>query len=119
LRHGSLVDEDWHDQDPDVLRARACKEVPLLEGATHCFVAATIMKAENHPISRLIGDTLVLSPSASGRSRARRIPFQAEYGMHLGPAHHLALLNHPVVYERLRQWLSIADDSRLPAALPA
>ena len=108
LRQGSLVDEDWRDCDPDVLRAKACKEIPLLDGATHCFIAATVMKAENHPLSRLIGDTLVLQPSASGRSRTRRIPFEAEYGLHLGPAHHLALLNHPVVYERLRQWLSVA-----------
>jgi pimeloyl-ACP methyl ester carboxylesterase len=112
LRHGSLVDEDWRDQDPDALRAKVCKEVPLLEGATHCFVAATIMKAENHPLSRLIGDLLVLQPSASGRSRSRRIPFEAEYGMHLGPAHHLALLNHPMVYERLRGWLSASPDAR-------
>jgi pimeloyl-ACP methyl ester carboxylesterase len=109
LRYGSLVDEDWLDQDPDVLRAKACKEVPLLEGATHCFVAATIMWAETHPLSRLIGDLLVLQPSASGRSRSRRIPFEAEYGMHLGPANHLALLNHPVVYERLRTWLSVSS----------
>jgi hypothetical protein len=106
LRHGSLVDEDWLDQDPDVLRAKACQEVPLLEGATHCFIAATIMRAEHHPLSRLIGDLLVLQPSASGRSRARRIPFEAEYGMHLGPANHLALLNHPKVYARLCEWLS-------------
>jgi hypothetical protein len=26
--------------------------------------------------------------------------------MHLGGAHHLALLNHPAVYERLRAWLA-------------
>lgn len=105
LRQGSLVDSDWADCDPDALAVVACKEVPLLQGATHCFVSATIMKRETHPISRLIGDVLVLAPSASGRSRSRRIPFEAEYGMHLGPAHHLALLNHPVVYDRLRQWL--------------
>src|SRR5829696_522032 len=42
LRHGSLVDADWKDCDPDALRARACREIPLLEGATHCFVAATV-----------------------------------------------------------------------------
>ncbi len=108
LRQGSLVDEDWRDCDPDVLRVKACKEIPLLEGATHCFIAATVMRGEHHPLSRLIGDTLVLQPSASGRSRTRRIPFEAEYGMHLGPAHHLALLNHPVVYDRLRQWLSVS-----------
>jgi pimeloyl-ACP methyl ester carboxylesterase len=108
LRYGSLVDDDWRDCDPDALRAKACQEVPLLDGATHCFVAATIMRAETHPLSRLIGDLLVLQPSASGRSRARRIPFEAEYGMHLGPANHLALLNHPEVYARLRDWLAVS-----------
>jgi pimeloyl-ACP methyl ester carboxylesterase len=106
LRQGSLADEDWRDRDPDALRAAACAEVPLLEGATHCFVSATITRSERHPLGRLIGDTLVLVPSASGRSRTRRIPFDEEFGMHVGGATHFALLNHPVVYDRLRDWLS-------------
>jgi hypothetical protein len=54
----------------------------------------------------MLGDTLVLQPSASGRSRTRRIPFRDEDGAHVGGTHHLALLNHPVVYERLRAWLA-------------
>jgi pimeloyl-ACP methyl ester carboxylesterase len=106
LRQGSLVDEDWRDQDPDALRARACAEVPLLEGVTHCFVAATVTRSPRHPVGRLIGDTLVLQPSASGRSRSRRIGFEDEYGMHVGATHHIALLNHPEVYEKLRAWLA-------------
>jgi pimeloyl-ACP methyl ester carboxylesterase len=106
LRQGSLVDEDWRDRDPDALRAEACAEVPLLEGATHCFVSATVTKSERHPLGRLIGDTLVLTPSASGRGRTRRIPFEEEFGTHLGGAHHFALLNHPAVYEKLRVWLA-------------
>jgi pimeloyl-ACP methyl ester carboxylesterase len=106
LRNGSLVDEDWRGRDPDALRAAVCREVPLLEGATHCFVAATVTRAERHPVARLLGDMLVLLPSASGRSRTRRIPFSSEYGAHIGGAHHLALLNHPRVYERLRGWLA-------------
>jgi pimeloyl-ACP methyl ester carboxylesterase len=105
LRQGSLVDADWRDLDPDALRAQACREVPLLEGATHCFVAATLTRSPRHPAGRVLGDCLVLQSSASGRSRTRRIPFKAEHGMHLGGTHHLALLNHPAVYERLRQWL--------------
>jgi pimeloyl-ACP methyl ester carboxylesterase len=105
LRRGSLVDEDWRDRDPDALRAAACAEVPLIEGATHCFVSATITRSDRHPLGRLLGDTLVLVPSASGRSRTRRIPFDEEYGMHVGGATHFALLNHPAVYERLRDWL--------------
>ena len=106
LRQGSLVDEDWRDRDPDALRAAACAEVPLLDGATHCFVSATVTRSARHPLGRLIGDTLVLVPSASGRSRTRRIPFEEEFGMHVGGAHHFALLNHPAVYEKLRAWLS-------------
>lgn len=112
LRYGSLVDEDWRDRDPDALRAVACKEVPLLEGATHCFISATITTSQHHPVGRLLGDTLVLVPSATGRGRTRRIPFEAEYGYHVSPAHHFALLNHPEVYERLRGWLEPAGASK-------
>src|SRR5829696_5311253 len=106
LRQGSLVDEDWRGRDPDALRGAACAEVPLLEGATHCFVSATVTRSDRHPVGRLLGDTLVLVPSASGRSRTRRIPFEDEYGMHLGGASHFALLYHPAVYEKLRAWLA-------------
>ena len=106
LRQGSLVDEDWRDCDPDALKAAACAEIPLLEGATHCFVSATVTRSDRHPLGRLIGDTLVLKPSATGRSRTRRIPFDEEYGMHLGGASHFMLLYHPAVYEKLRAWLA-------------
>jgi pimeloyl-ACP methyl ester carboxylesterase len=105
LRRGSLVDEDWRDQDPDALRARACAEVPLLEGVTHCFVAACITRSPGHPVGRLLGDTLVLVPSASGRRGKRRL-FEEEYGFELGGTHHLALLNHPAVLEQLKRWLA-------------
>ena len=115
LRHGSLVDRDWDGCDPDALRAAAIAEVPLLEGAAHFFVAATITRDERHPLARLIGDALVLGPSAAGRGRTRTIPFRAEDGLHVGGAHHLALLNHPAVYERLREWLTQSPSQALRA----
>ncbi len=118
LRHGSLVDEDWRDVDPDALRAAAVAEVPLLPGATHHFVAATISRNPQHPLGRMIGDWLVLAPSASGISRSRRIGFRDEDGRHLGATNHIALLNHPAVYEQLRQWLSVSPEPAVPA-LPA
>src|SRR3954452_12340151 len=105
LRQGSLVDDDWRDCDPDALRAKAVAEVPLLEGVTHCFVTATITRSPRHPLGRLVGDYLVLTPSGSGRSRTRRIGFDEAYGHHVGGAHHFALLNHPAVYDKLREWL--------------
>ena len=106
LRQGSLVDADWRDCDRDALRARACAEVSLLEGATHCFVSATITRDQGHPVGRLLGDCLVLVPSASGRSRTRRLGFRDEDGLHVGGANHFALLRHPAVYEQLRVWLA-------------
>lgn len=106
LRYGSLVDEDWSGRDPDVLRAAACREVPLLPGVTHLFVSATVTRSPRHPVGRLLGDILVLVPSATGRGRSRRIPFQAEHGFHVSPTHHLALLNHPKVYRWLRESLT-------------
>jgi hypothetical protein len=33
------------------------------------------------------------------------VGFADEYGLALGGTHHLALLNHPEVYARLRRWL--------------
>jgi pimeloyl-ACP methyl ester carboxylesterase len=106
LRYGSLVDEDWRGRDPEALRAIACQEVPLLPHATHCFVSATITPNPNHPLGRLLGDILVLKPSATGHGRTRRIPFREEHGHHVGGTHHLALLNHPEVYEHLHNWLT-------------
>ena len=119
LRHGSLVDDDWREKDPDALRAEAVGEVPLLPGATHHFVSATISRDPRHPLGRLIGDVLVLTPSASGRSRTRQLGFRDEDGRHLGGTNHIALLNHPAVYEQLRQWLSVSPEPEVPALPPA
>jgi pimeloyl-ACP methyl ester carboxylesterase len=105
LRAGSLVDEDWRDRDPDGLRAAAVAEVPLLEGATHCFVSASVTRTAKHPVGRLVGDLLVLEGSAAGRSRRRRIGFREQDGLHVGGATHFALLNHPAVHAQLRRWL--------------
>jgi hypothetical protein len=80
--------------------------VPLLDGATHCFVSATITRDERHPVGRLLGDFLVLRDSASGRSRSRRLAFREEDGLHVGGATHFALLRHPRVYEQLKTWLA-------------
>src|ERR1019366_8469702 len=116
LRHGSLVDEDWRGRDPEALRAVACQEVPLLPWATNCFVSATITRDPKHPLGRLLGDILVLAPSASGQSKTRRIPFREEHGHHVGGTHHIALLNHPEVYERLHDWLATAPETLAASA---
>ncbi len=84
--------------------------------ATHCFVSATVTRDPNHPLGRLLGDILVLVPSARGQGKTRRIPFRDEHGHHVGGTHHLALLNHPEVYERLCGWLATASEARATPA---
>lgn len=67
-------------------------DVPPLDGGRDCCVAATLTARADHPIARMVGDWLVLEASAS---------HGGEETLHVGAAHHLALLNHPAVYERL------------------
>jgi hypothetical protein len=106
LRQGSLVDEDWHGLDADALRRRVIREVPLLEGADHYFVTATITRSPRHLLGRIIGDGLVLTASGAGRNPARRISFDDANGLHLPGANHFTLLNHDEVYAALRRWLA-------------
>jgi pimeloyl-ACP methyl ester carboxylesterase len=67
-------------------------DVPPLEGARQTCVAATVTRDAGHPVARVVGDWLVLEKSASHGAQEK---------LHVGAAHHLALLNHPAVYERL------------------
>ena len=52
-------------------------------------------------MGRLVGDGLVLSASAE----ARRLGFDVEL-LHVGAAHHLALLRHPAALALLRERLA-------------
>ncbi len=105
LRFGSLRDEDWHGVDLDALLANRAGNVPLLETATHYFIAATITRDRRHPLGIAVGDLLVREASAFGRGRLQRISFPLENGRHFGPVNHFELLNHPDVYYQIRRWL--------------
>ena len=51
-------------------------------------------------------DFLVRTDSASGRHRTRAIPVPPESIVHVGSLTHFDLLDHPLVYERLRAGLT-------------
>jgi pimeloyl-ACP methyl ester carboxylesterase len=104
LRFGSLCDEDWQSTDLDALLSGRTSDVPLLEGASHYFVAATVTRDRRHPLGVAVGDLLVREPSASGHARIRHARFPLENGRHFGPMNHFDLLNHPDVYHQMRQW---------------
>ena len=103
LRFGACLDEDWCDADPDEFLRDRCHDAPFLPHATYHFVAATVTPSL---LGIIAGDHLVRSQSAAGRGRSRHIPFDVEQGLALTGLNHLDLLNHPLVYAKLRDWLA-------------
>jgi len=83
LRFGSCVEEDWCDCDPDEFMRDRCTEVPFLGCATYYFIGATVSRRSDDALA-VVGDLLVTFPSASGKGRHRRIPFEIDHGRHVG-----------------------------------
>lgn len=102
LRFGSCAEADWHEQDPDAFFDDRCTEVPFLPEAHYYFIGATLSPA---PLGRALGDLLVRAPSAAGRHRTRRVPFEVDNGHEIAGLTHFDLLNHPDVYEQIRTWI--------------
>lgn len=103
LRFGNCLDEDWLDADPDELLRDRCHEAPFLPHATYHFVSSTV---EPPLLGLVAGDHLVRAKSAAGLGKSRRLPFQSELGLTLTGLNHFDLLNHPLVYAKLLDWLS-------------
>jgi PGAP1-like protein len=107
LGHGYLVDEDWAAQDPEAFFKQEGSEIPFLGCANHYFVCATLSRQPDAPAGRIVGDLLVLRPSAwAYGGRGERLRFPVEHYHHVGGASHFDLLNHPAIYAQLRRWLS-------------
>ena len=99
LRYGYLVDECWLDQDCDAFVRNTSREIPFLPTARHYFICATLSREADAPVGRILGDLLVLQPSAWAHpGRGKRLQFPVENYYHLGGANHFDLLNHPAIY---------------------
>jgi pimeloyl-ACP methyl ester carboxylesterase len=106
LRYGYLVDECWSGQDCDAYLRNTSREIPFLPTARHYFICATLSREADAPVGRIIGDLLVLQPSAWAHpGRGKRLQFPIEHYHHLGGAHHFDLLNHPAIFEQMRRCL--------------
>jgi pimeloyl-ACP methyl ester carboxylesterase len=103
LRYGACLDDDWLDADPDEFLRDRCREAPFLPHATYHFVSSAVAP---RLLGMLAGDHLVRPKSAAGLGRSRRIPFAQEHGLILTGLNHFDLLNHPLVYAKLHDWLS-------------
>jgi hypothetical protein len=65
-------------------------------------------------VGRIIGDLVVLQPSAWARQTSgTRLRFPIEHYHHVGGANHFDLLNHPAIYAQLRRCL--ASQRALPS----
>jgi pimeloyl-ACP methyl ester carboxylesterase len=105
LRHGYLVDECWLDRDCDAFLEDTSEEIPFLETAGHYFVSATLSREPDALVGRIVGDLLVLKPSAWSQRRGQQLRFAIEQYHHVGGANHFELLNHPAIYEQIRRWM--------------
>ena len=116
LHAGYLLDEDWNDADPG---SGERHDVPLIPEANHYAVSATVTTSRRNPLGRFVGDLLVQPASARGRSRRGGcVPFAAEHTRHFGGLHHFNLLNHPSVYEAMREWLEPTSGAGSETASP-
>ncbi|HZX90528.1 MAG TPA: hypothetical protein VFE67_07800 [Rudaea sp.] len=107
LRHGSMLDEDWNDQDRFARSRRKPRALSLPANVACCTIAASIAKKSGDMAERLLGDGLVPLASALGKHKdaRRQLLFPKDrqwigYGMH-----HLDLLDSREVYARIRRWL--------------
>ena len=116
MRYGNVLDADWRGYDPDeVLRDRR-RPVPYLESAAHYFLAATLTRSPGDPISRVLGDMLVLLPSAWAEgTHGHRGRFEIERSRHYGGLTHFHLANHDAVYAQIRSWLTRRELEAGPA----
>ncbi|MES2258852.1 MAG: alpha/beta hydrolase [Pseudomonadota bacterium] len=107
LRHGSLLDSDWEEQDRFAHGAALPQSVPLPASVACYTVAATIGEQPDDISNCVAGDGLVPLASALGRhdDRQRSLTFPTANRAVVYGTNHMELLNSPVVYQQLLEWL--------------
>jgi hypothetical protein len=115
LRHGYLLDDDWAgcDQTPCLHDHRS--DAPLLAGANHYAISATMTADPGSPVGAIFGDLIVQPGSAHGRRRRRQhIDFPVDLGRRFGGMHHFDLLNHPDVWAAMHELVSRPGSDHAP-----
>jgi pimeloyl-ACP methyl ester carboxylesterase len=117
LRRGTLVEADWTGRDLDALTPGEHTHVPLHDGARHFVVLATLSRNPEGRVADLLGDLLVPPRSASGDTGdGDRLAFPPDHVHRVGGMHHFDLLNHPLIYARIRAWLEERPEGPRPSA---
>jgi hypothetical protein len=107
LRHGHVLDEDWHGHDRFHRRPDSRQLLPLPEGVACYTVAATLANRRSTLANRLLGDGLVPLHSALGHHEKaqRKLLFANESHRVFYQMDHMELLHSPRVIRQIRQWL--------------
>lgn len=107
LRHGSVLEEDWHGKDRFSHHATTAGHLPLPEGVRCYAVAGSFGERPDDLKDRLLGDGLVPLKSALGHHRTlkRRLNFPADRQWIGHGLHHMDLLGDAAVYAQLESWL--------------
>ena len=110
LRFGYVRDEDWQDQDDELL-VNNKQTVPLLAGADHFVITGTVHKDSEHILSQFFGDALVRKYSATGQSdnQKHHIPFLPENQAEFTQLMHVRLAQSRRVYKQILHWVK-GDD---------
>ncbi len=103
LRFGAIVDEDWIERDPGSRQRDFLHRPHRLRRADHLVIAGNVTTDPEHPPAKAIGDVLVTSTSASGRSPDGELFPNATMRTFPGITHN-ALAHHPDVYEAITDW---------------
>jgi pimeloyl-ACP methyl ester carboxylesterase len=103
LRHGYTSHADWRGSDADASFENRRGEITRLPNARYHFIGSSIGESESHWLGKLVGDGLVRLPSSTAHQLA-----DADTAV-LYSAHHMRLLNHPVIYQQIAQRLAKAS----------
>lgn len=108
LRHGHVLDEDWHGLDRFHRKPDARKGMDLPEGVACYAVAATLSAPDGALKHSAIGDGLVPVSSALGEHEDGHyeLVFAPESQLTVYRTGHLELLSSPEVAQQLLKWLS-------------
>lgn len=107
MRYGNLLETDWRGHDADELLTDRRTPIPYMPTATHYFLGATLGRDPDGPLSRMLGDILVLLPSAWAEdTHGAHRRFDIERSRSYGGMTHFHLVSHPAVYEQISAWIS-------------
>ena len=106
LRFGAIADEDWLEHDPGTRTRTHPHRALRLRRARFLTIAGTVTADPEHPLAKVIGDALVTSSSAGGRTGHAGVDeLFRDATQHVFPrVTHIALAHHEEAHAVIDAW---------------